>query len=184
MRDTGRPIVGPVRSAGLALVTSLGLASLAITPVALAQAGRPAAKPTTPAKSKPAPTVTRTKVKTVAPPQRCDVAAGAPASEMTSAPWPQQALDFTDVWPLTQGQGVKVAVVDTGIDTGHRQLPKADAIDLTNTDKRDCLGHGTEVAGIIAAQDHRNQHVPFLGVAPKVHLISIKVATQDKGNDP
>jgi type VII secretion-associated serine protease mycosin len=103
---------------------------------------------------------------------------------MTSQPWPQQMLNFTDVWSFTQGEHVKVGIVDSGVDDSHRQLPNIDTYDVTGTDRRDCAGHGTEVAGIIAAQDQRNAHVPFLGVAPKVHLISVKVATQDKNNDP
>jgi membrane-anchored mycosin MYCP len=176
--------VGAVKLAGLAAIGSLSLASLVITPVALATpASRPQVAPTVPPKKPtPAPTVTRTKLKTVAPPQRCDIGAGAPASEMTSAPWPQQMLNFTEVWPFTEGQHVKVGIVDSGVDASHPQLPNIASYDLTGTDKRDCAGHGTEVAGIIAAQDRR-PHVPFLGVAPKSRLISVKVATQDKNND-
>jgi membrane-anchored mycosin MYCP len=188
--------VGVAKLAGLAVVGSVGLASLVTVPVALATTPsveatakpapttkRPTRKPTS-AKPTPAPTVTKTKLKTVAPPQRCDFPPGAPASQMTSEPWPQQMLDFTDVWPLTQGEHVKVAIVDSGVDTSHNQLPSIDTYDETGTDKQDCAGHGTMLAGIIAAQDRRSKHVPFLGVAPKVHLISIKVATQDKNNDP
>jgi type VII secretion-associated serine protease mycosin len=178
--------VGAVKLAGLAAIGSLSLASLAVTPVALAApAARPQAKPTAPSRTpvKPAPTVTKTKIKTVAPPQQCDIAAGAPKSDMTDAPWPQKMLNFTDVWPFTEGQHVKLAVVDSGVDASHSQLPKMDSYDLTGTGKRDCAGHGTEVAGIIAAQDRRGDHVPFLGVAPKVHLISIKVATQGQNNN-
>lgn len=178
--------MGAVKLAGLAAIGSLSLASLVVTPVALATpAARPQAKPTAPSgtPAKPAPTVTKTKIKTVAPPQQCDIAAGAPKSEITDAPWPQKMLNFTDVWPFTEGQHVKLAVVDSGVDASHSQLPKVDSYDVTGTDKRDCAGHGTEVAGIIAAQDRRGAHVPFLGVAPKVHLISVKVATQDKNNN-
>ena len=177
--------MGAVKLAGLAMIGSLSLASLVITPVALATPAR-SPRPTPTAASRkpsPAPTVTRTKIRTVAPPQRCDIAAGAPASEMTSAPWPQQMLNFTDAWPFTQGQHVKVAVVDSGVDASHHQLPHVATYDVTGTDERDCAGHGTEVAGIIAAQDRRPS-VPFLGVAPKVQLISVKVATQDQNNSP
>jgi type VII secretion-associated serine protease mycosin len=197
--------VGRAKPAALAVAGSIGLATFVTAPVALTArpsgaAGVPAvraaattkkasAKPTrhTPkptshaptVKTTPAPTVTRT----VAPKPRCDVANGRPASEMTSAPYPQLMLDFTDVWPLTRGEGVKVAIVDSGVDTSHPQLPSIDTYDVTNTEKKDCVGHGTMVAGIIAAQDLRSGHVPFLGVAPKVHLISVKAATQPDNND-
>lgn len=182
--------MGAVKLAGLAVVGSLSLASLAVTPIALAtSAARPLAKPTTTPKqkstsAKPAPTVTRTKIKTVAPPARCDLPPGKPASDMTSEPYPQLMLNFADVWPMTQGRHVKVAVVDSGVDTSHRQLPHVDTYDETGTGAHDCTGHGTMIAGIIAAQDQRGDRVPFLGVAPKVHLISVKIAVQDQNNDP
>lgn len=184
-----------VKRAGLAAIGSLGLVSLAVTPVVRAEAAtgplaRPqvapmAARPTRPMgkAAKPAPRPTKKKVRVAAPTGQCNIAAGAPATEMTSAPWPQQTLNFTDVWPFTQGQHVKVAVVDSGVDAAHDQMPKVQAVDLTGTGTGDCAGHGTEVAGIIAAQDRRAAHIPFLGVAPKVRLISVKVATQDRNND-
>jgi membrane-anchored mycosin MYCP len=114
----------------------------------------------------------------------CSVPDGSPASDMHSEPWPQQMLNFTDVWPLTKGEHVKVAIVDSGVDDSHRQLPRVQTFDSTGTGKGICSGHGTMVAGIIAAQDRRSGRVPFLGVAPRVNLISIKVANQDQDNDP
>lgn len=121
---------------------------------------------------------------TMAPPQDCNVQTGSPASQMTAEPWPQQMLNFTDVWRLTRGEHVKVAIVDSGVDGSHRQLPPIDQVDETGTGTRPCTGHGTMVAGIIAAQNRQSEHIPFLGVAPKVNLISIKVANQDDNNDP
>jgi membrane-anchored mycosin MYCP len=183
--------MGGARLATFAVVSGLGLASVVTVPVALATphpadvaAAAHAAPTPKRSSSKPAPTVTRTKIKTVAPPQQCNVANGQPASEMTSEPWPQQMLNFTDAWSLTKGERVKVAVVDSGVDTTHRQLSHVDTYDETHTGKRDCVGHGTMVAGIIAAQDRRNAHVPFLGAAPKVQLISIKTAISETNNDP
>lgn len=179
--------MGGVKLATFAVMGSLGLASLFTVPVALASPVPAAdtavkAAPTKRPTKKPAPTVTRTK--TVAPPQQCNPTIGQPASALTSAPWPQQWLNFTDVWPLTEGDHVKVAVVDSGVDTSHKQLPHVDTYDETNTGKRDCLGHGTMVAGIIAAQNRQRDRIPFLGVAPKVHLISIKTAVTQQNNNP
>jgi membrane-anchored mycosin MYCP len=193
--------VGGAKPAALAVAGSLGLATLVIVPIALTAppsgaAGMPAAlattkkastKPTHPPKPTSHPSTTKatprqTVTKTYVPPQQCDVPNGYPASSMTSAPYPQSMLNFTDVWPLTRGEHVKVAIVDSGVDTSHPQLPSIDTYDVTNTDKRDCAGHGTMVAGIIAAQDQRSNHIPFLGVAPKVRLISVKAATQESNN--
>ncbi|GAA4609547.1 hypothetical protein GCM10023195_38620 [Actinoallomurus liliacearum] len=206
--------MGRLKPAAVAVAGGLGLATVVTVPIALTArpsgaagmpvmraaqttkktSARPTRHTTTPKppshtptpKTTPTPTPTPapTVTKTVAPPQRCDVANGYPASGMTAAPYPQLMLDFTDVWPLTRGEGVKVAIVDSGVDTSHPQLPSIDTYDVTNTDKRDCNGHGTMVAGIIAAQDQRSSHVPFLGVAPKVQLISVKAATQDTDNPP
>jgi type VII secretion-associated serine protease mycosin len=192
--------MGVAKPAGIAIAGSLGMTSLVIAAVttvispasATATAARPEVKPTSPTapagkrspstKAAPRPTVTKTK--TVAPPQQCSPQNGQSASGMTSEPYPQQMLNFTDVWPLTRGDHVKVAIVDSGVDTSHRQLPRIDTYDVTGTGKADCVGHGTMLAGIIAGQDRRSDHVPFLGAAPGVDLISIKVATQEKANSP
>ncbi|MCW2900785.1 MAG: peptidase and in kexin sedolisin [Streptosporangiaceae bacterium] len=110
---------------------------------------------------------------------------GSPASQMTSEPWPQQRLNFTDAWKLTRGQGVVVAVVDSGVDGTHPQLRgHVQSYDVTKTGPQDCVGHGTQVAGIIGAQDLRARGIPFLGVAPGARLISIKGAVSDQNNDP
>ncbi|KAB7778780.1 S8 family serine peptidase [Xanthomonas sp. LMG 12459] len=73
---------------------------------------------------------------------------------------------------LSQGQGVDVAIVDTGVDTAHPDLRGR----LRNT--RDLVAadpgafnrdhHGTEVAGIIAAGS--NNHLGIVGIAPKAML--------------
>ncbi|MDH2425063.1 S8 family serine peptidase [Sphaerisporangium sp. TRM90804] len=94
--------------------------------------------------------------------------------------WGQRRLAFTGVWPLTRGDGVTVAVIDSGVDTRHPQVRVARSIDLTGTGPQDCVGHGTAVAGIIAGDDMRE--IPFAGVAPKVRLISIKQTNSETGD--
>ncbi len=82
-----------------------------------------------------------------------------------------------DVWPFTRGNNtVNVAVVDTGIDYTHPDLKDRyqggyNAFTKTN-DPKDDHGHGTHVAGIIAATDNS---FGVVGVAPDVHLWSAKV---------
>ena len=64
-------------------------------------------------------------------------------------PWAQQRLDFTRVWKLTRGNGITVAVVDSGVDVTQPQLAgHVSSVDLTHTMTRDCVGHGTAVAGM------------------------------------
>jgi serine protease AprX len=76
------------------------------------------------------------------------------------------------------GQGVTVAVLDTGIDS----LPDfqgriIDGVDLTggSNPTLDAYGHGTFVAGLIAS-DGQSSHGQYLGEAPGARLVSIKVA--------
>jgi membrane-anchored mycosin MYCP len=95
-------------------------------------------------------------------------------------PWGQRRLAFTGVWPLTRGEGVTVALVDSGVDTRHPQVRVARSVDLTGTGPLDCVGHGTAVAGIIAGADMKE--IPFAGVAPRARLISIKQTNTENGD--
>jgi hypothetical protein len=71
------------------------------------------------------------------------------------------------------GQGVKVAVVDTGISGSHPDLLVRDGISLVEGVEAltDDNGHGTHVAGVIAGLDNS---IGIIGVAPDVELYSIK----------
>lgn len=79
------------------------------------------------------------------------------------------------MWPDTQGEHTVVAVIDTGIDYEHPDLKKnvvggAGFIHgFKDKDYMDENGHGTHVAGIIAAQG------ALLGVAPHTKLLAVKV---------
>jgi subtilisin family serine protease len=90
--------------------------------------------------------------------------------------WGLAAYRVPDHWRETRGQGVRVAVIDTGIDVSHPDLREAldDARDFTKSraGPRDENGHGTHVAGIVAAR--RNQ-IGVVGVAPECRLLSAKV---------
>jgi aqualysin 1 len=68
---------------------------------------------------------------------------------------------------------VRVYVIDTGIDTGHRDLNVVQHVNFAGDfSNRDCHGHGTHVAGTAAAKDNTNEVV---GVAPGARLIGVKV---------
>jgi subtilisin family serine protease len=76
--------------------------------------------------------------------------------------------------PLGRGNGIVVAVIDTGIDGTHPALAGKviggyDFVD-DDPDPMDDHGHGTHVAGIIAAES-----APVTGVAPGVRLLAFKV---------
>ena len=84
-------------------------------------------------------------------------------------------------WAVSQGHGVTVAVVDSGVDYSPQLAGRVSAIDLTGQGPRDCVGHGTAVASLIAASDARARGVPFYGVAPAARILSVKVNTGETG---
>jgi hypothetical protein len=89
-------------------------------------------------------------------------------------PWGISAVNAVQTQSYNQGAGIKVAVIDTGIDLTHPDLAVAGDVTYvrgTNTGNDD-NGHGTHVAGIIAAQ---NNTFGVLGVAPQASLFAVKV---------
>ncbi|WP_158587827.1 S8 family serine peptidase [Actinomadura logoneensis] len=106
------------------------------------------------------------------------------------ASWAQERLAFERVWPLTRGAGVTVAVVDSGADVHHPMLAgrvaSSDFIDVTGTGRRDCDGHGTGVAALVAGNDMAARRIPLSGVAPDAHLVIVKqqnAGQDDQGGD-
>ena len=99
--------------------------------------------------------------------------------------WHLDSLNMDKVWDYSQGENVVVAVIDTGIDTDHEDLKDSiyNAISAIPEEEYgstleekykgpdDYFGHGTHVAGIIAAADNNNG---CLGIAPKSKIMSIK----------
>jgi subtilisin family serine protease len=85
-------------------------------------------------------------------------------------------VNAPSAWATSRGTGVKVAVVDTGIDTTHPDLAaniKGGVSFVTRVSSyKDDNGHGTHVAGIIAAI---NNTIGVVGVAPNAQLYSVKV---------
>jgi membrane-anchored mycosin MYCP len=91
-------------------------------------------------------------------------------------------LDLPRVWELTRGSGQRVAIIDTGV-SPHQRLPDMVAggdYVSTGDGTQDCDGHGTIVAGIIAARrDSTADH--FSGVAPEATVISIRQSSTKFG---
>jgi membrane-anchored mycosin MYCP len=107
-----------------------------------------------------------------------------PGEALKPVPWAQQMLAPERVWPLSTGRDVTVAVLDSGVDATHPQLrgrvaPGADFLDSTTNGTSDCTGHGTQVAGIIAAQ--RSTDAGFRGVAPGATIVPVRV-NEDEGS--
>lgn len=89
-------------------------------------------------------------------------------------PWAQAMLRPDRAWQHANGTGVTVAVVDTGVDATSPAL----AGRVANAGA-DCVGHGTFVAGLIAAA--ARQGGGFTGIAPGARVLAIK-ATDQAGN--
>ncbi len=92
--------------------------------------------------------------------------------------WAGGILNIPAIWRQTQGAGVKVAILDTGIDTDHPDLESAIILskDFTGDGIEDNNGHGTHCAGIVGA---RLNGVGFVGVAPQAELLIAKVLGND-----
>jgi membrane-anchored mycosin MYCP len=94
------------------------------------------------------------------------------------SPTQLDGLDLAAAWALTRGAGQRVAVIDTGV-AAHRRLPGliggGDYVS-SGDGTRDCDGHGTLVAGIIAAAtDPATDR--FGGVAPLATVIGIRASS-------
>lgn len=88
---------------------------------------------------------------------------------------------IVDAWSVTKGTGINVGVVDTGIDTTHPEL--ADKIIETTVFATstidDGFGHGTHIAGVIAADTNNTQGIA--GSCPDCRLYIAK-SLDDNGN--
>lgn len=92
-----------------------------------------------------------------------------------SIPWGVSEVNAISVQQTgSTGVGIKVAIMDTGIDKFHIDLKVTGGVSFVKgvKDFQDDAGHGSHVAGIVAA---KNNSVGVLGVAPDVQLYAIKV---------
>ena len=93
----------------------------------------------------------------------------------------QHALDTLQVdaaHAMSRGSGVRVAIIDSGIDARHRDLSGAveDRRDFTSSSP--LAPHGTEVAGVIGARDAGGTGI--VGVAPEAELVDLRACSAAK----
>jgi major intracellular serine protease len=104
----------------------------------------------------------------------------AEVEEVAEVPKGVEMIQAPDVWDESKGQGITIAILDTGCDQSHPELK--DRIiggrNFTDDDNgnseifRDYNGHGTHVAGTIAASENQ---MGVVGVAPEASLLIVKV---------
>ncbi len=98
--------------------------------------------------------------------------------------WALQKIGAPTTWASSTGAGIRIGIVDTGIDATHEDLAGKVVADTScigsNGDPAKCTGsgqdeqgHGTHVAGIAAAS--KDNHVGIAGVAPDAQLVVAKV---------
>jgi subtilisin family serine protease len=101
-------------------------------------------------------------------------------------------MGFPEAWRTTKGKGVVVAVLDTGADLHHPDLagqllvaPGADLVDPDGCEESSCVqdgpmdphGHGTAMAGIIAARAGNGEGMA--GAAPRARILPVRVRSAD-----
>jgi subtilisin family serine protease len=96
---------------------------------------------------------------------------------------PDADMDVPEAWTLSTGKGRTVAVLDTGVDDSHpdlagRVLPGYDWVDDDfDADDEGESGHGTHVAGILAAT--KDNQIGVAGVAPKARILPLRVIEEN-----
>lgn len=91
-----------------------------------------------------------------------------------------QQMDVADAQQWSRGDGVKIAIIDTGVDTVHPDLRGriAEADNFVDSDARQFRSdrHGTEMAGVIAAVANNREGI--VGIAPRARLYVFKACWQ------
>ncbi|MFI9188993.1 type VII secretion-associated serine protease mycosin [Streptomyces californicus] len=115
-----------------------------------------------------------------------------PSKKYPGRPWSLQRVLLDELWKQSTGKGVRVAVIDTGVDVRNEQLTPAvdteagrnflpkglktpDGVKIERGKENgttDTVGHGTKVAGIIAAREAKG--TGFTGIAPDATIIPIQ----------
>ena len=115
----------------------------------------------------------------VGPDYILSLAATEPTGQYVDDQWAIDRIQLPEAWDITTGSGaVEVGVIDTGIDGSHLDLGfrvcEYTSKDFTggNSPLTDPNGHGTQVAGIIGAQEVGGAGI--VGVAWNSRLVSLK----------
>ncbi|GAA2437788.1 type VII secretion-associated serine protease mycosin [Streptomyces macrosporus] len=113
-------------------------------------------------------------------------APAARADDIRDRQWGLDAVGAREAWKTTKGEGITVAVLDTGVDAGHPDLRGRvlEGKDLVGFGAREgdphWARHGTAMAGIIAGRGHGpGDGQGVLGVAPEARILPVRVLLED-----
>ena len=102
--------------------------------------------------------------------------------------WALRRVGAPAAWKVTKGKGVKVAVIDTGVNYRHPDLKgnllaklQYDSIN-DDGDALDLHGHGTGVAGVIAAVTNNKEGIA--GIAPEAKIMAVRAFGALEGANP
>lgn len=118
-----------------------------------------------------------------APPPGTCLAEVKPRDVRTDRPWEDRLLDPSRVWGITKGAGVRVGVVDSGVDSDNPHLRGKvflgfDFVRNVAGARFDCAPHGTPVASIIAGAPVDG--TGFHGMAPDARIVPARVTDTDE----
>lgn len=97
--------------------------------------------------------------------------------------WHLQTMNLPAAWNVTRGNGVTVAVLDTGVNPSHEDLSgklvQGRNVASNNSDTSDIYGHGTKVAGVIGAV--MDNGLGVASIAPDAMIMPIRITNSTDG---
>ncbi|MFE5593372.1 type VII secretion-associated serine protease mycosin [Streptomyces sp. NPDC056549] len=110
------------------------------------------------------------------------------AENFRTQQWHLDAMGAEEIWQLSTGKGVTVAVIDSGVERSNPDLRgqvlkgKDFAPDESGDEFTDYLGHGTGMAGLIAGTGARDGGNGAFGLAPGAKILPVRVPGLDEGD--
>ncbi|WP_406000547.1 type VII secretion-associated serine protease mycosin [Streptomyces sp. NBC_00829] len=107
------------------------------------------------------------------------------AESIRSKQWHLDAMHAEEMWKVSTGKGVTVALLDSGVDVTHPDLqgqilPGKDFTPAEPGNERtDTEGHGTGMAGVIAGTGKLNGGNGSFGLAPGAKILPVRLADTD-----